>query len=253
LLHVGRRIIVSIPTHPAYFLIYFLLLIPLSLVAPSVFGFLTIMFGLSLRQALILGDLIFLLSLILSPINIVLKEYFAGGYTIGFQQRYVSFYGIPIPIITPVIIARKIVLAINVGGALIPLTISILLLIKLAILNIYVFIESFIVIIVTMIISYIFSRAIPGVGIAVPGLIPPLIAALTTLIIIHDPSYAVPVAYIGGVLGSLLGADILRLRRELYKFINIYGASFLSIGGAGTFDGIYLSGLFAVALALLFI
>ncbi len=253
MLHVGKRVIVSIPTHPAYFLIYFILLIPLSLVAPSVFGFLTIMFGLNIRQALVLGDLIFLLSLMLSPVNIVLKEYLAGGYTIGFQQRYVFFYGIPIPVITPVIIARRIILAINVGGALIPIIISILLLLKLVVLNTYAFLASIIVILITMFVSYVFSRAIPGVGIAVPGLIPPLVAALATLIIIHSPNYVVPTAYIGGVLGSLLGADILRLKKELYKFINVYGASFLSIGGAGTFDGIYLSGLFAVALALLFI
>lgn len=248
-----KRIIVSFPTHPFYFMFYLILLIPLSLVAPSVFGFLTAFFGLNLRAAILVGFMIFLLSLLFSPVNIVLKEYMAGGYTLSFQQRYVFFYGIPIPIITPVIIARKIILAINVGGALIPLTISIFLLYRLLIININYFIASLVAIIITTIISYMFSRAIPGAGIAVPGLVPPLTSALITILLVQEPIYVIPIAYVGGVLGSLIGADILRLKKELYKFVNIYGSSFLSIGGAGTFDGIYLSGIFAVALAVILV
>ncbi|WP_245521835.1 DUF1614 domain-containing protein [Staphylothermus hellenicus] len=191
-------------------------------------------------------------SLVLSPINIVLKEYMAGGYTINFQRKYVFFYGIPVPIVMPVIVARKIVVAINVGGALIPLMISSIILCNLFIKDLGFFVTALLVILMTTITSYLSAKAIPGVGIAVPGLVPPLTAVITTLLLINNPIYSVPIAYVGGVLGSLIGADILRLKKEFYKFINVYGSSFLSIGGAGTFDGIYLSGILAAALALIF-
>ncbi len=51
------------------------------------------------------------------------------------------------------------------------------------------------------------------------------------------------VAYISGVMGILIGADLLRLH-QLKKF----GISFLSIGGAGVFDGIFIVGIISVLL-----
>lgn len=45
------------------------------------------------------------------------------------------------------------------------------------------------------------------------------------------------IAYIGGTLGVLIGADLLRLD------------AVRKLGGAGTFDGIFLSGLVAALLA----
>ncbi|MBS0554096.1 MAG: DUF1614 domain-containing protein, partial [Proteobacteria bacterium] len=50
--------------------------------------------------------------------------------------------------------------------------------------------------------------------------------------------------YIGGTLGVLIGADLLRLNQ-----VGKLGAPVASIGGAGTFDGIVLTGLLAVLLA----
>ena len=57
---------------------------------------------------------------------------------------------------------------------------------------------------------------------------------------------AAPLAYIGGSIGVLVGADLLNLGklREL-------GAPIASIGGAGTFDGIFLTGVLAVLIAAL--
>jgi uncharacterized membrane protein len=54
------------------------------------------------------------------------------------------------------------------------------------------------------------------------------------------------VAYVSGVLGTLIGADLLNLNR-----ISKLGAPVASIGGAGTFDGVFLSGIIAVILAAL--
>jgi uncharacterized membrane protein len=52
------------------------------------------------------------------------------------------------------------------------------------------------------------------------------------------------IAYVSGVMGTLVGADILNLRK-----IGDLGAPVASIGGAGTFDGVFLTGIVAVLLA----
>jgi uncharacterized membrane protein len=86
------------------------------------------------------------------------------------------------------------------------------------------------------------SRPIPGIGIGIPMLIAPIAAALIATFL--DPQQRAPLAYIGGTLGVLIGADLIRL-----KDIRKMGAPFVSIGGAGTFDGVFLTGLLAVLLA----
>jgi uncharacterized membrane protein len=48
-------------------------------------------------------------------------------------------------------------------------------------------------------------------------------------------------AYIAGTLGCLIGADLLNLHR-----LAGLGAPIASIGGAGTFDGIFFTGIAAV-------
>jgi uncharacterized membrane protein len=55
---------------------------------------------------------------------------------------------------------------------------------------------------------------------------------------------ATPVAFVAGVLGPLVGADLLHLRE-----IPRVATGMASIGGAGTFDGIVLSGILAAYLA----
>jgi uncharacterized membrane protein len=86
------------------------------------------------------------------------------------------------------------------------------------------------------------AKPVKGVGIAMPAFIPPLVAALVSVIFSYD--YAPVLAYIGGTLGTLIGADILNIDK-----IKNLGAPVASIGGAGTFDGIFLSGIMAVLLA----
>ncbi|HKJ83537.1 MAG TPA: DUF1614 domain-containing protein, partial [Mariprofundaceae bacterium] len=54
---------------------------------------------------------------------------------------------------------------------------------------------------------------------------------------------AAPLAYIAGTTGVIIGADLLHL-----KDIAKLGAPVVSIGGAGTFDGIVLTGIVAVLL-----
>ncbi|MCW8958453.1 MAG: DUF1614 domain-containing protein [Gammaproteobacteria bacterium] len=126
----------------------------------------------------------------------------------------------------------------NVGGGMIPLVFSI-----------YLFRHSGLTLLPVLqgvffvsLISYLFSRPIKGLGIGMPMLIAPLSAALAAVLI--APEASAPLAYISGTLGVLIGADLLRL-----KDIRTMGAPFASIGGAGTFDGIFITGIVAVLLA----
>ncbi len=124
--------------------------------------------------------------------------------------------------------------AINFGGAVIPLLLSFYFLLQAEVQG-FELRPIFIAIFLMTIISKIFAKVIPGKGIIMPTFIPPIFSALFALILV--PEFAAPVAFISGVLGTLIGADILNLRK-----IKRYGG-YISIGGAGVFDGIFLVGI----------
>jgi uncharacterized membrane protein len=245
----GIRIVVSWPSHPAYFALYLVLFFPILLIAPSLYGYLFAVTGVPSFYAVLLGSLVLTLSLVLSPINVVVREIETGPPRIRLATRYVFFMGFYVPIVRPEIVREKVVIALNAGGAIIPLFVSGWLLVSLASKPLM-FAYTVIVVAIVSGVTYAFSRAVPGVGILVPSLIPPLTSVVVTLILVDNPLYAVPIAYIGGTLGSLIGADIVRLYKSLRRLI-AYGATMVSIGGAGTFDGIYLSGLFAILFTML--
>jgi uncharacterized membrane protein len=90
--------------------------------------------------------------------------------------------------------------------------------------------------------TYLLARPVPGVGIAIPPLLPPILAAAIALSISRQ--HAAPLAYIVGSMGCLLGADGFNLYR-----IRDLGAPVASIGGAGISDGVFLTGIIAVLLA----
>jgi uncharacterized membrane protein len=95
---------------------------------------------------------------------------------------------------------------------------------------------------VVSIVMYFVARPIKGIGIAAPALVAPIVAA--TCAILLAPLYPSYVAYVSGVLGTLIGADLGHL-----KDISKSGPRIAAIGGAGTFDGIFLSGIIAAILA----
>ncbi len=130
------------------------------------------------------------------------------------------------------------IIAINVGGAIVPLILSLYLMLKWGM-----FFEPLLATLLVGVITYFFARPVAGVGIAMPIFIPPIIAAAIALFYGTGP-HAPAVAYIGATMGTLLGADIFHLK-DLKK---IY-APVASIGGAGTFDGIFLAGVIAVILS----
>lgn len=128
------------------------------------------------------------------------------------------------------------IVAINIGGCIVPVVFSFYLLTKTSIL------PAIIGIFIISLVAYIFSRPVPGVGIVMPFWISPLFSALIAMII--APGHAALVAYVSGVLGTLIGADILKIRQFMKKNPGI-----LSIGGAGVFDGIFLTGIVAAFLS----
>lgn len=137
---------------------------------------------------------------------------------------------------------RDTVIAVNVGGCLIPTG---LVLYELA----YLGAEDWRLLpltaaacLVTIFVCHQLAQPVPGIGIAMPGFVPPAVAALVALVL--APEAAAPVAFVAGVTGPLIGADLLHLR-EIARL----GAGTLSIGGAGTFDGIVLSGIIAAYIA----
>jgi len=130
------------------------------------------------------------------------------------------------------------IIAVNLGGCLIPVGISLYLVIRQLVNPL----DLLLALLVVTTASYVFSRPIPGIGIAMPALLAPLVTVATALML--APENAAPLAFSSGVLGVLLGADILHLRE-----IRRMGIRIASIGGAGTFDGVFLTGIIAVLLA----
>jgi uncharacterized membrane protein len=128
-------------------------------------------------------------------------------------------------------------IAINVGGGLIPVLFSLYLIgrggLPPPLLGSTIGIVA--------LVSHLVSRPLPGIGIGMPIFVAPIAAALTALLL--GPEHGAPLAYVSGTLGVLIGADLLRL-----KDIRRMGTPVASIGGAGTFDGIFMTGIVAVLL-----
>ena len=129
------------------------------------------------------------------------------------------------------------VLAVNVGGAVIPTVMSIYLIMRYQLWG-----RAAIAIAVIALVIHSAATPVHGMGIAVPVFVPVVTTAILAFILSRE--YAAPLAYIGGSMGTLIGADLTNLDK-----ITGLGAPVASIGGAGTFDGIFLTGILAVLLA----
>lgn len=154
-----------------------------------------------------------------------------------YDDQMVSYFGMRVRV-PHMVQTHKTVLAINVGGAVIPVCLCTYLLLHIPF-GLYL---PALVGLVTLVTNRL-ARPVKGLGIAVPGLVPPLAAALGAYLLCPDYLRA-PCAYIASTLGILIGADLLKLR-EIPKL----GAPVASIGGAGTFDAIFFGGIIAVLLS----
>ncbi|MDK2877076.1 MAG: hypothetical protein PWQ22_1486 [Archaeoglobaceae archaeon] len=196
-----------------------------------------LLFGVDSDKALLLLGMIVFGSLV----NIPLYE----RKGVELVQRYEIF-----GFIYTVRSKKKLVIAVNVGGCVLPVILSMKLL-----LDIYDLISPpFLLgaLILSTLIVYGFSKPVVGVGIVVPMIIPPVIATIASylaLILSDAPIILLPkLSFLVGVLSTVFGADILHLRE-----IERIGYGVISIGGAGTFDGIFLTGIFAVLFSVLLI
>jgi uncharacterized membrane protein len=159
-------------------------------------------------------------------------------YLVLFLSLAGSYVNIPIHYIVPRVPEWPgTVLAVNVGGAIIPTVLSIYLLVKNSL-----YVRAAVGVIIVSAVVHMLAWQVVGKGIVVPTFAPPVIAAAVALLLSRES--AAPLAYISGTLGTLIGADLLNLDK-----LSGLGAPVASIGGAGTFDGVFLTGIIAVLLA----
>jgi len=201
--------------------------------------------GISRVESVMISISITLLSYALSPVNLVIKETKREVYEYSITSDYI--FGIPIPSIN--VNLHRSIIAINVGGALIPIFITLLVITKL---NPNALLLFFIIFSLITILSKTFSRVIPGIGVVMAAIIPAFFSSFLTfsmsLIINVNPIILPAVAYSAGVCGTLVGADLLNLKKILS-----YSPKIISIGGMGVFDGIFMTGISSAALAYIMI
>lgn len=221
----NHRRIINLPLAAMFFILFILILVILPLIISGAFR----MLGFSPWQTFFL----FFFSLIGSVINIPVYSVKVKkrvqmprtGFFIDFLYPQDSFY----------YQNMRSTIAINLGGMIIPVLISIYLIIN----NFHLLWQYLVGTAILTIICYKLARPIPGVGISMPLLIPPFVAALIAILLPGSPQQAI--AYVSGVNGVIIGADILNLKKTIGM-----GSRTLSIGGAGTFDGIFLTGIVSV-------
>ncbi|MDY6964373.1 MAG: DUF1614 domain-containing protein [Halobacteriota archaeon] len=234
-----RTRLIFAPLHLA-FIVLFLVVAGLvfSLFFFGLVGVAFVRIGFNWRHAMIL----LFATLIGSVINIPIKTVESEKPAV--PEKYIRVFGVPRRI--PIFDAHqtKTVIAANVGGAIIPAFISIYLLFRIPSQLIFALFGILIVTVVT----HSMARPVRGLGITVPAFIPPLTAAASVILLrlaFNIPQSSVfVIAYASGVLGTLIGADILNLGG-----ISKLGAPMASIGGAGTFDGVFLAGVIAVLIS----
>ena len=152
------------------------------------------------------------------------------------HQQVIYYWGVPY-VVPHLVRAGRTEIAINVGGALVPLCVSVWVLVRTR-----TYARAAIATAIVSGVVYHFATVEPGVGIGVPTLVPGILAALIASVLDRRRSPAI--AFVAGTLGCLIGADLLNLPK-----IGLMQAPVASIGGAGTFDGVFVSGLIAVLLA----
>jgi uncharacterized membrane protein len=139
-------------------------------------------------------------------------------------------------------VRRATIIAVNLGGCVIPSGLALYELAYLAASGAFTLGAAAIGCLINTVVCYYIARPAPNVGVVMPGFVSPLTAAALALLL--APGAAAPTAFVIGVAGPLIGADLLHL-----KDFETSQAGAISIGGAGTFDGIVLSGIVAAYLA----
>jgi uncharacterized membrane protein len=215
--------------HPFLLALFFLLGLLIALVEIGILGYAYEKMGLNRRYVFT----VLLFSLLGSYVNIPVAELPAEQVA---SDQVITHFGMRY-VIPKVEHWPRTVIAVNVGGAVIPTVLSLYLLVKTGM-----YIRGLVGVAVVTIVVHLLAYPVKGMGIAVPVFIPPAIAAVTALLLSRQSASSL--AYICGSLGTLIGADLLNLGK-----VQELSAPIVSIGGAGRFDGIFMTGILAVLLA----
>ena len=216
-------------TLPFILAFFFLVALVVALIEIGVLQYASVKMGVNRR--FVFGVLLF--SLLGSYVNVPVAEFPAQRVIVDKEMTYFGIqYVVPVVEELP-----RTVLALNIGGAVIPTLLSCYLIAKKGMYG-----RTLLGVAIVAAVVHSLAHPIAGMGIAVPIFIPPVVAAVTALLLARQS--APSLAYICGSLGTLIGADLLNL-----DIIRESGAPIASIGGAGTFDSIFMTGLLAVLLS----
>jgi uncharacterized membrane protein len=219
-----------LPLSPWFFAILIGLFLALvALIEVGILRYAFMRLGLSSRVAIVVLLACLLGSYINIPVATLPERQILSGQEVEF---FGMRYAVPVVIDWP-----GTVIAINVGGALIPILVSLYLLAKHRLWG-----PGILATACVAAVCYSLAHPVPGLGIALPTLVPGIAAAIVALLLSRP--YGAPLAYIAGSLGTLIGADLLNL-----GLVQGLGAPVASIGGAGTFDGIFVTAILAALIA----
>lgn len=215
------------------------LLVALAVLLPLLFGELMLdaleRLHLSPRVALTLFLAMLVGGLVNLPVKTIVRE-----FDVTYHPLAVFGLGGLFPQLERV--RRETVIAVNLGGCVIPVGLAVYQAYHLFLQSPRTLIVCGVGALANVFVCFRVARPVPDVGIVMPTFVSPLIAAAIALV--FAPEAAAPVAFVVGVMGPLIGADLLHLRD-----LDSYSTGVMSIGGAGTFDGIVLSGILAAYLA----
>ncbi|QGM96185.1 DUF1614 domain-containing protein [Methylocystis parvus] len=215
---------------PFFFLLAGVVAILLILVQLRLLQYAYTQLGVSSQTAVLL----LIASLLGSYVNVPIAMLGGGGFV---SEREIVYYGVPY--VVPRLSGSQTILAVNIGGAVIPTLLSCFLLSRNALWG-----RGLVAAFGVAAVSHAYAEPVRGIGIALPIFVGPLAATIIAAIV--SWRNLAPLAYAGGSLGVLIGADLMNLDK-----LGRIGTPMLSIGGAGTFDGIFMTGVLSVLLASL--
>jgi uncharacterized membrane protein len=93
---------------------------------------------------------------------------------------------------------------------------------------------------------YAMAKPDPFTGLRVPLFMPALMTFVSVYFFVPEPVRPVA-AYVAGTIGTIIGGNLVPLLTPRVR--NRVGAPTVSIGGAGTFGGVFVAGILAVLLA----
>ena len=143
---------------------------------------------------------------------------------------------------------KKQVFAVNVGGLVLPLLLSITFLIRQHMVfqsdGVYPWIGFVLVMVAGG--CYAMAKPDPLTGIRIPLVLPALITFLCVYFFVPEPFRPVA-AYVAGTMGAILGGNLIPLVSK--RFRNSVGTPMVVIGGPGIFGGVFVAGILSVLLA----